>query len=406
MSSVTVRLPVLTFDNPVGILPISNGGTNSNNNLSNQRVILSSNGKYIESDALSDGQLLIGVSASLPVVASISGTANQVLVANGPGSIVLSLNVGMGANSLVQLDGNGYLPTLNASQLTNLPIPTVFNGVLPVANGGTGIASGTSGGVVYFNSIGSIESSGVFTQYALLIGAGTGAPPSVVSSLGSPTTVLHGNTSGPPSYSALIESDQLLSDNSTNNVSTSKHGYTPKLPNDATQYLNGIGAYSIPPGVTVNNSKFDHYADIGNTATSETDLYSDTLSAGLLANNGDKLSLNYGGTFVGLPTATKQIKLYFGGTAIFDTGALTVTLSSSWTFHTIIIRVSATVVRYICTFMSQGITLGMLTSVGELTGLTLSNALVLKITGQAGLIGAGSNNIVAKVGTIQFVSHA
>jgi hypothetical protein len=34
----------------------------------------------------------------------------------------------------------------------------------------------------------------------------------------------------------------------TNDVSTTKHGLAPKLPNDATKYLDGTGAYSVPAG--------------------------------------------------------------------------------------------------------------------------------------------------------------
>ena len=48
--------------------------------------------------------------------------------------------------------------------------------------------------------------------------------------------------------SAVVEADQTLADNTTNNVSTLKHGYAPKLPNDATRYLDGTGAYSVPAG--------------------------------------------------------------------------------------------------------------------------------------------------------------
>lgn len=44
------------------------------------------------------------------------------------------------------------------------------------------------------------------------------------------------------------EADLSLSDITTNNVSTSKHGLAPKLPNDATKYLDGTGAYSVPSG--------------------------------------------------------------------------------------------------------------------------------------------------------------
>ena len=47
---------------------------------------------------------------------------------------------------------------------------------------------------------------------------------------------------------SITEAKQILADNTTNDVSTSKHGYAPKLPNDATQFLNGTGTYSVPAG--------------------------------------------------------------------------------------------------------------------------------------------------------------
>ncbi len=45
-------------------------------------------------------------------------------------------------------------------------------------------------------------------------------------------------------------------------------------------------------------------------------------------------------------------------------------------------------------------------SVGELTGLTLANTQVLKITGQAGSTGAATNDIVAKLGSVSYELHA
>lgn len=45
---------------------------------------------------------------------------------------------------------------------------------------------------------------------------------------------------------AVTEAKQTLADNTTNDVSTSAHGYAPKAPNDATKYLDGTGAYSVP----------------------------------------------------------------------------------------------------------------------------------------------------------------
>ena len=47
---------------------------------------------------------------------------------------------------------------------------------------------------------------------------------------------------------AVTEAKQTLADNTTGNVSTSAHGYAPKAPNDATKYLDGTGAYSVPAG--------------------------------------------------------------------------------------------------------------------------------------------------------------
>lgn len=44
------------------------------------------------------------------------------------------------------------------------------------------------------------------------------------------------------------ESDLAFTDIATNDVSITKHGFAPKAPNDATKFLDGTGAYSVPPG--------------------------------------------------------------------------------------------------------------------------------------------------------------
>ncbi len=151
---------------------------------------------------------------------------------------------------------------------------------------------------------------------------------------------------------------------------------------------------------------FDHYATVGNGTTVETDLYSDTIADGQLAANGDKLEAEYGGTFVSSATATRQIKLYFGGTAIFDTGALTLSLSSAWTMYVSIIRVSSSVIRYMISLTTEGAALAAYTAVGELTGLTLANTQVMKVTGQAAGVGAASDDILAKMATIIYMPAA
>jgi hypothetical protein len=43
------------------------------------------------------------------------------------------------------------------------------------------------------------------------------------------------------------ESDISISDVTTGNVSTAKHGFCPKAPNDTTQFLRGDGTWAVPP---------------------------------------------------------------------------------------------------------------------------------------------------------------
>ena len=147
---------------------------------------------------------------------------------------------------------------------------------------------------------------------------------------------------------------------------------------------------------------FDHHADAGNTGTGEDDLYGDTIAAGQLATNDDKIFAEYGGVFVSSGTATREIKAYFGGTMIFDTGTLTLSLSSAWTLYLMLIRVSSSVIRYEVSFATEGAALGAYTSAGEVTGLTLSGTNVLKLTGEAAGVGAATNDIVAKLGTVWY----
>lgn len=46
----------------------------------------------------------------------------------------------------------------------------------------------------------------------------------------------------------VVESEITLADNTTNDVSTTKHGFAPKLSNVGTEYLDGTGGYSVPAG--------------------------------------------------------------------------------------------------------------------------------------------------------------
>lgn len=149
----------------------------------------------------------------------------------------------------------------------------------------------------------------------------------------------------------------------------------------------------------------DFFTDAGNSGTSETDLYSYTIAAGKLANSGDKIFFDYALAFAGA-TSTKQIKLYLAGTNIFDTGAISIALGSFAQMSGWVIRVSSSVLRVFVSFETPGASTTLFDKYIELTGLTLSSTQIIKISGQAAGVGAASNDIVAKAGTISFAGAA
>jgi len=97
------------------------------------------------------------------------------------------------------------------------------------------------------------------------------------------------------SYGLVSEASLSFSDILTNNVSTSKHGLVPKLPNDSSKFLNGVGAWVVPPsGSGTLYSSLGSATDgaITQKATSDSiyqassigDLYNEDFSGGSLTN--------------------------------------------------------------------------------------------------------------------------
>lgn len=83
------------------------------------------------------------------------------------------------------------------------PVAGTPGTTVTVPQGGTGLTSGTSGGVPYYSASTTMASSAALTQHALVLGGGAGAAPNVLGSLGTTSTVLHGNAAGDPSFSAV-----------------------------------------------------------------------------------------------------------------------------------------------------------------------------------------------------------
>lgn len=156
-----------------------------------------------------------------------------------------------------------------------------------------------------------------------------------------------------------------------------------------------------PAGPAGNAALFLHFASVGNTGTTETDLVSDSVTGGTLAANGDVIAAQYAGSLVSSGTATRQLRAYFAGTLIFDSGALSVSTAGDWIMDVTIIRMSASVARFSVALTLTGASLGAYANVDEVTGLTLSAANTLKVTGQAAGVGAATNDVVATYATVR-----
>jgi hypothetical protein len=122
---------------------------------------------------------------------------------NGTGAKTIKNTTGTGISvpagkaTLVFNDGTNVVD--GASYFSALTL----GAALPVASGGTGLTAGTSGGVLAYTATGTLASSVALTANALVLGAGAGATPTPMGSLGTTTTVLHGNAGGAPTFGAV-----------------------------------------------------------------------------------------------------------------------------------------------------------------------------------------------------------
>lgn len=318
---------------------------------------------------------------------------------------IIAFNRDTVAYKLLNLDGSTI--SLNSGSGGGVGVGTAspsckldVNGVIR-AQGSTGASTGAGTEISYGSSVGQIiafdRTGGVYKQLkldGLSVAINSGSGGSVGIKLSTITALLHiaGGTTA--------ASTAPLKFTSGSRMTTAEVG--------ACEYNNDF--YHTRNGGTVRfglgGAIFDHFADAGNTTTTETDLYSDTLAASTFDANGVKVFADYGGTFVSSGTATRQIKVYFGGTVILDTGALSISASASWSLYVMLIRASSSEVRYFAALQTSSAALASYASSGAVTGLTLTNTQILKITGTAAGVGAATNDIVAKLGAVGILALA
>jgi hypothetical protein len=163
-----------------GTLAVANGGTGQTTATAAFNAI---------SPITTKGDLIVGSATNTAARVAI-GPANYVLTSDG-------LTV-------------GWQPTGGLSGPVTSVASSFTGGVIsvsgsPITSAGTlaFTVAGTSGGVPYFSSSSTWASSAALTQYAVVVGGGAGAAPAPLASLGTSTTVLHGNASGAPTFGAV-----------------------------------------------------------------------------------------------------------------------------------------------------------------------------------------------------------
>jgi hypothetical protein len=167
---------------------------------------------------------------------------------------------------------------------------------------------------------------------------------------------------------------------------------------------NGISVSASSNTVTISSSvDLESFGtDVNNSGTSETDLYSHTLSANKLTLNGKGVRFRITGTNNDA-TATAQIKGYFAGTNIFDSGALTISAAGDWVIDMEIQRTSSTAAAATVTFTAANTTVTLPVKYTALTGLDWTTTNIFKVSGTAAGGGGGSNDITAHAGKVLFV---
>ena len=120
------------------------------------------------------------------VINSTTGGYSVKVVGVGP---TTGVTIVTGESALIAWNGSDYVKV--ASSLVS-----GLTGTLGVANGGTGLTSGTSGGVLYYSASGTLASSAALAANAIVLGGGAGSAPATTTTGTGVVTALGQNVTG------------------------------------------------------------------------------------------------------------------------------------------------------------------------------------------------------------------
>ncbi|HEX2920733.1 MAG TPA: hypothetical protein VHO50_06170, partial [Bacteroidales bacterium] len=251
-----------------------------------------------------------------PIGTINSGTGNQILGVTGDGTANEYKTLIEGPNiEITHAPGSITVgiapdPAFNSLTLTN---------PLAVPNGGTGLSSGVSGGIPYYNSTTTMSSSALLNSNAVVIGGGAGSAPSTIGN-GSTGQVLQSNGAAAPSWSLPTypsgsgTAGQIIRSDGTNNTySTSTFADT--YPASSVLFSNGAntveGLSTANDGVLVtDNAGVPSISSTLPTAVQDNITSVGTITSGTW--NGSVIDLARGGTNSGTALSGSSIMISNG----------------------------------------------------------------------------------------------
>ena len=141
-------------------------------------------------------------------------------------------------------------------------------------------------------------------------------------------------------------------------------------------------------------------SNTGNATTAETTIFTVTVPANTCTASNDVIEASIGGSLLGHATATRTVKVKFGTATLLTTGAFTVASDDVFQISVSIIRTSATSLRSVTSFVAS---LSQCAAYQTATITDLwATATDLVVTGQAGGVGAATDDIVGRIGYVEY----